>query len=66
MLGLPLLVDLAHSAHNRHCLLSLLAYYLMADRGLLRGAAVFFADPFKPSLLAGLAIWIVPSVRHLH
>ena len=63
MLGLPLLVWIWRIAPNRHiAFLSLLAYYLMADRGLLRGAAVFFADPFKPSLLAGLAIWIVPSV----
>lgn len=64
MLGLPLLVWIWRIApHRRAAFLSLLAYYLVADRGLLRGAAVFFSDPLqKPSLLVGLAIWIVPSV----
>lgn len=63
MLGLPLLVWIWRIAPSRRfAFLALLAYYLVADRGLLRGAAVFFSDPLqKPSIAAGLAIWIAPS-----
>lgn len=64
MLGLPLLVWAWRIAPSRRiAFMALLAYYLMADRGLLRGAAVFFTDPLQPpSIIAGFAIWIAPSV----
>lgn len=64
MLGLPVLVWIWRIAPSRRiAFMALLAYYLVADRGLLRGASVFFSDPLqKPSLMAGLAIWIAPSL----
>jgi hypothetical protein len=64
MLGLPLLVRIWYMAPSRHvAFLAILTYYLVSDRGLLRGAAVFFSDPLqKPSLLTGLMIWIAPSI----
>lgn len=64
MLGLPMLVWIWRIAPSRRiAFMALLAYYLVADRGLLRGAAVFFSDPLqKPSLIIGLAIWIAPSL----
>lgn len=64
MLGLPLLALAWRIAPSRRiAFCAFLTYYLVAARGLLHGAAVFFSDPLqKPSILAGLAIWITPSV----
>lgn len=64
MFGLPLLPWIWRSAPNRvMAFLSLLAYYLVANRGALPGAVVFYSDPLqKPSLAACLAIWLVPGL----
>jgi hypothetical protein len=64
MLSLPLIVVIWRSANRRHiAFFALLAYYLVAGRGLLPGASVFFSDPFSgPSTFAGLAVWVVPNV----
>ena len=41
---------------------ALLAYYLVAGRGLLLGGGVFFSTPAEPpSWLIGAAVWVLPS-----
>lgn len=64
MLGLPLVAWIWRMAPSRlMAFFSLLAYYLVANRGALRGAVVFYSDPLqKPSLVACFAIWLVPGV----
>lgn len=62
--ALPLFIFLWRFARSRRwAFLTAAAYYLVAGRGLILGAGVFFGDdPALPSWAYGIAIWTMPSL----